>query len=286
MQHIWELKVYMRAERSLKKMFIDTHAHIDMMVKRPSNSPLQSEHFESIKTIIQESEVAGVTKIINIGTGVAESLNSIAIAKRFENVWTTVGIHPCDLSDSWRRNFDEIVALATGKQQNKIVGIGETGLDFYHKPFNKQRQADAFRAHIELALKKNLPLVVHMRDSADETLKVLEEYAADLRGVNHCFCQEQYVADQLLDWGFYLGIDAPITYPKNHEFREIVKNLPLDSILLETDAPFLAPQQHRGKQNSPAYIPLFAQTIADLKDISLQEVASKTTENAESLFGI
>lgn len=267
-------------------MFIDTHAHLNMMVNKKPNHPLSEDHFSKIKVIIQGCNASGVTKIINIGTSVSESLNSIALAKHFDHVWAAVGIHPCDLKSGWKHDFDEIVALATNKQQNKVVGIGETGLDFYHKPYDKQRQVDAFRAHIELALKENLPIIIHMRDSSSETLKMIEEYASDMRGVNHCFCQEKYVADLLIKWGLYVGIDGPITYPKNEAFRDVVKDISLDSILLETDAPFLAPQPYRGKQNSPAYIPVFAQTIADLKKISLKELAQKTTDNAQKLFGI
>lgn len=267
-------------------MFIDTHAHLNMMVGKERGKMLQKEHFPIIETIIEQSKKAGISTIINVGTTVEESLNSVKIAQTFSSVFATVGIHPCDVATDWRKDFDAIKVLVKNKQHNKVVGIGETGLDFYHKPYDKGLQIDSFRAHIECALENNLPVVIHIREAADEALRVIEEYRGQLRGVNHCFCQQQYVADQLMAWGLYLGIDAPITYPKNEWFRDIVKNLPLSSLVLETDSPFLPPQSYRGKENSPAYMPIFVQVIADLKEVPLEEVANKTTHNARKLFGI
>ncbi|MCK4499046.1 TatD family hydrolase, partial [Candidatus Babeliales bacterium] len=168
--------------------------------------------------------------------------------------------------------------------RDKIVAIGETGLDFYHKPFFKQRQTDAFRAHIELALELNMPVSVHIRESVDDVYRLIEEYAGDLRGVLHCFCQNKAEALQAIEWGFLLGVGGPVTYPKNDDLREIIKEVPLKSIVLETDAPFLPPQQYRGKQNRPAYIPLIAKKIAEVRGVSVDEVERVTSNSAERLL--
>lgn len=268
-------------------MFIDTHCHLNMMVKTEFDTLLKPEHFMLVQDILENAKRAGVSKIINVGTSVSESMNSVALAKRFDNVYASVGLHPCDCTPTWRKDFDEIVKLVKHKEENKIKAVGEIGLDFYHKPFDAQRQVDAFKAQIELALEYDLPLVIHVRDAGDETLRVLEEYVKEIKGATiHCFSQAQYFADVVIGWGFYIGIDGPITYPKNDALRAIVQATPLEHIILETDAPFLPPQQFRGKQNSPVYLPLFAQTIADLKSISLEELARQTTANAIKLFDL
>lgn len=265
-------------------MFIDTHCHLNMMIKKDFDTPLTDAQFEEIGQILQKAQKENVKYVINIGTSWQESLNSIKIAKKFENVFASVGIHPCDCSDVWIIDAKKIAQWVVNKQDNKIVAIGETGLDFYHKPFFKQRQVDAFKFHIELALEYNLPIVIHMRDATDETLKVVGEYKKELNGVFHCFSDNKDIATLVTSWGFYVGIDGHVTYPKNENLREVIKQISLESILLETDAPFLPPQQFRGKQNSPAYIPLFAGLVAELKNVSVGELAEVTTNNAKELF--
>jgi TatD DNase family protein len=267
-------------------MFIDTHCHLDMMVQRKNDKILSEDDFIMIERVLQESVDAGIGYIITIGTNLRDSIDSVRFAKRFDMVFATVGIHPCDCTFDWRRDFEQIKKMVREKDKHKIVGIGETGLDFYHKPFDSRRQKDVFKAHIELALSYDLPLVMHVRNAADEVLDVLQMYKNDIKGVMHCFSQNKRFADVILKWGLYVGINAPITYPKNHALRELVVDLPLNKILLETDAPFLPPQKFRGKPNKPAYIPLFARVIADLKQIDLNELESVTTENACRLFNI
>ena len=267
-------------------MFVDTHCHLNMMVEKEPDVKITQEHLLMLENIVDSAKKTGVEKIITIGTSLVESFNSVQIAKHFDGVFACAGIHPCDCCQLWKKDFIEIENLIKNKKENKIVAVGETGLDFYHKPFFKQRQIDAFKAHIELSLKYNLPVVVHVRNSGDEVVRVLEEYKNEVKGVIHCFSQDKNFADIVLGWGMYIGINAPITYPKNEDFRGIVAQIPLKRILLETDAPFLPPQQFRGKQNSPAYIPIFAQVIADLHGVELQHVEQITTLNAEKLFGI
>ncbi|MFH0898391.1 MAG: TatD family hydrolase [bacterium] len=267
-------------------MFVDTHCHLNMMVEKKPNELLCEHHFPLIQTVVDQAQQAEVSHIITIGTSVQEGQNSIQIAKRFKNVFATVGIHPCDGNDEWRDDIKKIKAFVMQKGQNKIVGVGEIGLDFYHKPYSRQRQEDIFKAQIELALEYDMAMSVHVRDAADEVLKVLECYKKNSpKVVIHCFSQKQDFADIVVGWGFYIGIDGHITYPKNDDLRLVIKSVALERLLLESDAPFLPPQQMRGKQNSPAYIPLFAQTIADLKGISLEQLATATTMNARKFFG-
>ena len=267
-------------------MFVDTHCHLNMFVEKEFNDSLIENDFLAIEQVIIEAKEQRVEKIITVGTSFIQSQQAIEIAKRFEGVFAAVGLHPCDCTSEWKDDFEQIKKLVKEKEEGKIVAVGETGLDFFHKPYDKQRQIDAFKAHIELALQNDLPLVIHVRESADEILNVLGEYKNDAKGVIHCFMQSKEIADVFLDWGFYLGINAPITYPKNEWFRSLLKEIPMDRILLETDAPFLPPQQFRGKQNRPAYIPIFAKVLADIKGIDLPKLEEITTKNAQDLFGI
>jgi TatD DNase family protein len=269
-------------------MFVDTHCHLNMIVKKEWDLPLSEEQFLIIDAILKSSTNKGVEKIITIGSsGLADTIDLINLAKKFKNVFASVGFHPNDcLSQDWKKSFEVVKKLAKEKEKNKIVAIGETGLDFYHKPFYQDLQVDALRAHIELALENNLALVFHSRQSSEEFLKVLEEYKKEIKGVLHCFSHEKFVADTVLSWGLFIGLDAPISYPKNQALRDIVSTVPVEKILLETDAPFLPPQEFRGKQNLPEYIPMFAKTIADLKGIDLEELGKITTVNAQKLFGI
>jgi len=267
-------------------MFVDTHCHLNMMVSKKLDVLLDKEHFILIGKFVEEADEVKVAKIINVGTSVSETLNSVKIASLHKNIFASAAIHPCDCTPEWREDFKEVERLAKEKYKNKIVAIGETGLDFYHKPFDRDRQVDAFKLHIDLALKFDLALIIHIRDAINETLKILEEYKGEVRGVAHCFVHDKETAALLVEWGFHLGIGGPITYPKNEYLRNVVRDMPLEKILLESDSPFLPPQQFRGQRNHPKYIPFIAQTISEVKVISLDKVALVTTKNAESLFGM
>jgi len=272
-------------------MFIDSHCHLNMMIGRDINNKemalLSDSDLSKIEQLCCHAKANNVRKLIQIGGILHNSIACITIAKKFDCVWAVVGIHPCDCTSDWLEQLHEIKKMILNKEKNRIVGVGETGLDFFHKPYDEQLQMSVFKCHIELALEFNLPLVIHVRDAGDEALKIMQEYVKDgLCGVIHCFTQNADFANQVLEWGLYIGIDGHITYPKNNDLREIIKNVPLNRLLLETDAPFLPPQQFRGKQNSPAYIPLIAQFIAELRDMDVKELEDATTKNAEKLFGI
>ena len=239
------------------------------------------------KNIINAASEKDVNKIINVGTSLIESINCIKLSEQFDNVWATVGIHPNDLTENWKSDLSKLETYLKNKNENKIVGIGECGMDFYYKGYNTQRQRDGFRAQIELSLKYSLPLSVHTRVAPEETLRALEEYANDgINGVIHCFSEGLDFAETVINWGFVLGIGGTVTYPRNKELRQIVETVELKNIILETDAPFLPIQKMRGKQNLPEYIYDIAQYVADLKNCTLEQVATQTTANVDRIFKI
>jgi TatD DNase family protein len=268
-------------------MLIDTHCHLNIIVKNNFDTPLQDADYELAKAVINDARVDGVDILINVGTSLIESKNCIEIARRFEKNYAVIGIHPNDITSAWKQEIKELDTLAAKKNDLKIVGIGECGMDFHYPDYNVQLQKDVFRAHIELALKHDLALVVHTRDARDETLQVIEEYHKEIKhGIIHCFSEDADFARQVISWGFALGLGGTITYPKNIALREIAASTPLSHIVLETDAPFLPPQSMRGKKNYPANIALIATYLAELKQISVEEVAEKTTLKAREIFSI
>ena len=265
---------------------VDTHCHINMIIKKEFDVPLPADFVKLSEPIIQAAESADVTTIINVGTSLTESKNCIELARSSKNCFATVGIHPNDLKDNWQEDVQACAQLLKDPE-NKVVGIGEIGLDYHYPGYNKERQHQAFKAQIELALVHDLPIVVHTRDAQAGVLDVLEQYQQEkLRGIIHCFSEDQVFADRAIALGFVLGIGGPLTYPQNDELRAVFKTVPLNKIVLETDAPFLPPQVIRGKKNSPAHIRTVAQCLAELRGVPLEEVAQVTTHNTYNLFNM
>lgn len=268
-------------------MLIDTHCHINMMVKKNFDVPLTQQQINDAKKIIDEAAEHNVTRIINVGTSLIESFNCIALAEKYPHVYATIGIHPNDCTPAWRAEVRELEHLLQHKEEKKIVGIGEIGLDKHYPGYDIELQKDAFRAQIELALKHNLAIVVHTRDARDETLRVLEEYKNELqRGIIHCFSEDQDFADEAIAMKFAIGIGGPVTYPKNEQLKKIAQQTTLENIVLETDSPFLPPQIIRGKENHPKYIETVARYIAHLRNESFEHIAHMTTQNACNIFNI
>lgn len=267
-------------------MLIDTHCHINDIVKKEFDVPLTSEQLKQAPTIVEQARKQEVNYIINVGTSVIESQNCIKLAQENPTLFATVGIHPNDCTASWRDDLKILAKYLPEKESHKIVGIGECGMDFHYPDYNKQRQQDAFKAQIELALEHKLPVVVHTRQAPEETLRIIEEYVGQARGVIHCFSEDLAFAQQVIEWKFVIGIGGTITYPKNNMLREVVKTVPISSIVLETDAPFLPIQRMRGKQNHPQYIRAIAEYIAELREESFETVATQTTAAARKLFGL
>jgi TatD DNase family protein len=269
---------------------IDTHCHINCMIKKRFDQLITLNEFPYAGAIVDEASACHVTKIINVGTSLIESINCVELAKSFNQCYAAVGIHPNDCIPQWHHDLQEIKSLwfdkSFPKHKNyKIVAIGECGLDYHYADYNAQRQKDAFKAHIELSLEHSLPLIVHTRDAGDETLRSLEEYKNQgIKGVIHCFSEDQSFADTALEFGFVLGIGGTLTYPKNTALRDIFQTIPLEKIILETDAPFLPIQAMRGKQNHPRYILDIARFLAELRNKPFETIAKKTSQTALDLF--
>jgi len=265
--------------------FIDTHCHINLLVKKEFDVSLTDQQIKNAKLIIDNADNAKVKQIVNVGTNVIESINCIGLAQAYSNLFTVVGIHPTDLDDKWKDDLKKIEKFIKKKEKNKIVGIGEIGIDKYRPGYNLQRQIDGLRVQITLALKYDLSIVIHTRAAPEETLTVLQEFKNDIkRGIIHCFPYDLTWAQDAIDLNFHLGVGGTITYPNNKTLPPIIKELSLSHIVLETDAPYLPPQPIRGQRNSPSQIPIIAQFIADLKNVSLSKVANTTTTNAQQIF--
>lgn len=264
-------------------MLIDTHCHINMIIKKEFDVLLSDNNLELVQIIINQSSNNDVKILLNVGTSLIESINSVKLSNNFNNIYSSVGIHPNDLNKDFKEEIKEIEKLILNNK--KIVAIGECGLDFHYPDYNINKQIEAFKTQIDLALRYNLPLIVHSRDAYQETLEVLNKFKDNnLKGTIHCFSYDIKFAKEVINLGFKIGIDGPITYPKNDNLREVVKSLDLSYILLETDSPFLPPQIIRGKQNLPLYLKFIAEFIAGILSISYKEVSLKTTENAMNLF--
>jgi TatD DNase family protein len=256
-------------------MLIDSHAHIQ-----------GKEYAGEAEAVISRARVAGVEAILAVGGAGEMSSNhdAVALADLYENIYATVGMHPHDAKDVGPAELKNLRDLTV---HPKVVAVGEAGLDYYysHSPHDVQRRV--FIDFIHLARQTGLPLVVHERDAAKDAAQILHsEGNGDLRGVIHCFTGNYEAACVYLDLGFYLSFTGIITFKKAEPLREVLRQLPLDRILVETDSPYLTPVPHRGKRNEPAYVRLVAETVARVKDLPVEEIARQTTQNVKDLFRI
>lgn len=271
---------------------IDTHCHLNIMVRNFSENttivPFTTQELATCSEILNNAQRNMVSTLINVGTNLTESLLCIELAKHFSNCYATIGLHPNDTDADWPKTIKKFNELLSNKKNLKIVGIGECGIDQHYPDFNLKRQQDAFHAQIQLALEHNLALVIHSRDSDEETYQALAAYKGEknFRGTIHCFSSNESYAKKYLDLGFVLGFGGTVTYPKNETLRNVAKMIPLEKIVLETDAPYLPPQSLRGTKNNPANIKIIAQYIADLRKEELQTVAQTTRQTSATLFGL
>lgn len=252
--------------------WIDTHCHLD-----------EDAFEQDCAEVIQRAVDAGVTSMIAIGITLASCRRVIELAERYPQVYATVGLHPNYVSVAGPGDWDEIVGLS---RSPKVVGLGETGLDKYwdHSPI--ELQADYFDRHIELSRQTGLPFVVHSRESEAEIVAQLRKNASSgpLNGVIHAFCGTAETAQACLDLGLYLAFGGMVTFKKNESHRQVAATVPADRILIETDAPYLAPTPFRGKRNEPAHVRLTAACLAEVRGVSKDEMAVTTTANARRLF--
>ncbi len=249
--------------------FIDTHCHLDILESTPE------------ETII-EAKQAGVQRMVTIAVD-EPSLDFVSsTVQEFPAVYGSVGFHPHDASKLTKSLLQKIRQLA--EEQHKLIAIGEIGLDYHYMNSPAEIQQQAFRKQLQLAVELNLPVILHSREAETDTLNILQEFPVPSLGVAHSFTSSIEMARTLVEMGWYLGINGIVTFKNAEDLRKVVRWLPLDRLLLETDSPFLAPTPFRGKPNKPAHIPSIATFIAELREISLEELAQQTTANAQSLF--
>ncbi|MBE0585700.1 MAG: YchF/TatD family DNA exonuclease, partial [Desulfofustis sp.] len=254
-------------------LLVDSHAHLD------------SGQFENdrVETIQRASE-NGISHILTIGCDLDSSAKNIAIAEQFENIYAAVGVHPHDATQLDNQALDKLRSMLI---HPKVVALGEIGLDYYLDRSPRDIQRKAFRQQIQLARDIGKPIIVHDRDAHDEVLQILEaENATEIGGVLHCFSGDLTMAGRCLELGFYLSFPGTITYPKNEVLRDIVKAVPIDRMLVETDCPYLSPQKFRGQRNEPAHVRHTAEKLAEIKGLTIEDVARVTSRNCQDLFGI
>lgn len=257
-------------------MFVDSHCHLNF-------PQLRSE----LAVILQAMAQARVDRALCICTTIEEFADVHALARDHDNFWATVGVHP-DNEDVHEPSLDELIELAS---RDKVVAIGETGLDYYRlgerTVADMEWQRMRFRTHIRAARAAQLPLVIHTRSASADTLSILrEEQGSEVGGVFHCFSESMSVAKAALDLGFYISFSGILTFKTAHELREVARYVPLDRCLIETDSPYLAPVPHRGATNNPSYVVHVAQQLADVKACGIDTIAEHTSRNFEVLFRV
>jgi TatD DNase family protein len=232
--------------------------------------------------VVARANAAGVSRLITIGAsgGLASAHRAVELASRYPCVWATVGVHPHDAMIPYTK--DELVVLA---KMPKVVGIGETGLDFYRDWSPKEKQVESFKLHINVALELGKPLVIHSREAGEECLTILEKMGASkVGGVFHCYAEDAEFAKRLRAINFLVSFPGTLTFKKAEQIRAICQAIPLDQIMVETDAPYMAPEPYRGKVCEPSYVIETLKTVARVKSLSLEEAALATTKNALLLF--
>jgi TatD DNase family protein len=252
-------------------MLADTHCHLDWQAFDVDRDQ-----------VIRRAVETDVTRLLTIGVDLPSSRRAIELTEKFPSVYAAVGLHPNDCAGFNARLLDEVRALA---QQPKVVAIGEIGLDYYWHKVAPGLQAEAFEAQLELAAELDKPVVIHNREATQDVLRILIKHAPRNRGVLHSFFDTLEVAQRAIELGYLIGFTGPITFKKAEHERRVAQRLPLDRILIETDAPFLTPVPHRGRRNEPAYVRHVAEQIAAVKEISFETVARQTTLNAGQLLG-
>ncbi len=252
---------------------IDTHAH------------LQFDQFrEDLPQVLSRANEAGVTTIITVGTEPATNREAVSLAVKYPQVYASVGIHPHEAARFPEKVVGDLKDLAG---LEKVVAIGEFGLDYHYDHSPPEVQRDRFRQQIRLAHEVKLPLILHCRDAFDDCFRILDEEEGWKRGgVFHCFTGSLQIAEKIIEKGFYVSFSGIVTFKKSKELQEVARGLSADRFLIETDCPYLAPEPFRGKRNEPAYVRQVAQTVADLRGTTLEEVQRITSENARTLFAL
>jgi TatD DNase family protein len=251
-------------------MVIDSHAHLEM-----------GDFDRDREEVLRRALEAGLTHIITVGTDLESSLKAIELAEKYDFIFPTVGCHPHNAKDLDSRLLETLVSLAS---KHKVVAWGEIGLDFFHRHSPPHKQMEAFEQQLNVAARLGLPVVIHSRESDRQVYDILKKRSENHGGVIHCFSGTYDLAMAFVEMGYLISIPGTVTYKNAAVTQEVAKKVPLESLIIETDAPFLAPVPFRGKRNEPAYVIHTANRIAELRQISLEELAHHASENTKRLF--
>ncbi|RFU66929.1 TatD family deoxyribonuclease [Peribacillus saganii] len=254
-------------------MLFDTHAH------------LNAEQFEEdLEEVIERARKEDVSNIVVVGFDRPTITRAMELTEQYEFIYACVGWHPVDAIDMTDNDLNWIEELAS---HPKVVAIGEMGLDYHWDKSPKEIQKDVFRRQIQLAKKVNLPIMIHNREATADIVEILrEENAAEVGGIMHCFSGSAETALQCVEMNFYISLGGPVTFKNAKKPKEVAAAVPLDRLLIETDCPYLTPHPHRGKRNEPGYVKLVAEQIAEIRNMTFEEIADITTANAKKIFGI
>jgi TatD DNase family protein len=250
---------------------IDSHCHLD-------HEPLLSD----LDNVLKRSKKVGIKKLLTISTSLDSFTRIKKIINKDEIIYGTIGIHPHETNND---TVDSEFIVKNLLENKKIIGIGETGLDFFYNNSEKNKQIDSFRIHIEASLKANVPIIIHSREAEEETFNILNDYKDEkLKILMHCFTGTQVFAEKLLEFNSYFSASGIITFKNSTDLQKTFKSLPLEKILIETDSPFLAPVPNRGKKNEPSFIDFTATKLAEIKEIDKSKLIKVTTDNFNNLF--
>ncbi|MGD6874537.1 TatD family hydrolase [Sutcliffiella horikoshii] len=254
-------------------MLFDTHVHLNA-----------DQYEEDLQEVIDRAQAEKVTNMVVVGFDRKTITRAMELVEKYDFLYAAVGWHPVDAIDMTEDDLAWIEDLAS---HEKVVAIGEMGLDYHWDKSPKEIQKEVFRKQIQLAKKVKLPIVIHNRDATADVVQILkEEDAKDVGGIMHCFTGSLEVAKECMEMNFYISFGGPVTFKNAKKPKEVVKEIPMEKLLIETDCPYLTPHPYRGKRNEPGYVRLVAEQIAELKELTIEEVAEKTTANAKKLFGI
>ncbi|MGH1461744.1 MAG: TatD family hydrolase [Neptuniibacter sp.] len=254
-------------------MFIDSHCHLDRLDLSPYDN--------DFRKLLNATHERKVNKMLCVSISMQHFAPMYELIKPYPSIYASVGVHPLSAAEE----PVEAAELLDMARLDKIVAIGETGLDYFYQTDTKQQQQVSFQNHLQVAGQLNLPVIVHTRDAREDTLQMIERYGnPESSGVLHCFTESMDMATAAIDLNYYISFSGIITFRNASELRDVVKHVPLDRILIETDAPYLAPVPHRGKKNEPKFVVDVAQCVADIKGVSIEQLAEVTTDNFHRLF--
>jgi TatD DNase family protein len=253
--------------------FIDSHCHLHF-----------SDYLSDVEQVIEDAHTHKVNKMICVGVSLSDSQKAVDLANSHDNIWASVGAHPHDGAD-FLDNPDSVELLTELSKNEKVVAIGEIGLDYFHEHTPRQKQIDVLSKQLEMGVELKLPFIFHVRDAWEDFWSIVDKYP-NIKGVIHCFSAHEKQLGEALSRGFYVGLNGIMTFTKDEKQLEAAKKVPLNKLLLETDAPFLTPKPYRGKRCEPKHVVLTAEFLANLRGEKLEDIAAATTKNASELFGI